>query len=258
MTFAEKCRFRETGELEERIESYWDRRSADFSRLRRHEMEGPDGGLWLELMEGHLPQGRSLRILDAGTGAGFFAILLAGKGHRVTGIDMSEDMLREAKRNMMAAGCRAEFRRMSAQEPDFPDETFDAIVSRNLTWTLPDVMGAYREWHRLLKPGGMLLNFDADWGRVTFSKTEDPSNVHADIEDGLIAECNAIKDELRITAHRRPAWDIRFLENLGFSVEHEENIAPKVHRDVNFRYDEVPLFALYGKKQVLRINRGHG
>ena len=248
MIYAEKRQSHESMDLEERIETYWNRRSANFSRVRRHELEGPDGRLWLELLERHLPQGESLRILDAGTGAGFFAILLAGKGHRVTGIDMSEDMLREAKKNMMAAGCRAEFRKMSAQKPDFPDGVFDAIVSRNLTWTLPDVMEAYREWYRLLKPGGMLLNFDADWGRVTFSKTADQANVHADIEDDLIAECNAIKDGLRITTHRRPAWDIHFLESLGFSVEHEENITPFVHQDGNFHYDEVPLFAIYGRK----------
>ena len=46
---------------------------------------------------------------------------------------------------------------------DFEDNTFDVVISRNLTWNLehPDV--AYREWVRVLKVGGRLLNFDANW-----------------------------------------------------------------------------------------------
>ena len=45
---------------------------------------------------------------------------------------------------------------------DFEDNTFDVVISRNLTWNLehPDV--AYREWVRVLKAGGRLLNFDAN------------------------------------------------------------------------------------------------
>ena len=169
MLFAEKSKAVHDEGLQRRIERYWDRRSADFSAVRRRELQGTDGRLWLELMESHLPGGRPLRILDAGTGAGFFAILLARRGHRVTGIDLSSDMLHEAKKNMLEAGCRAEFRKMSAQEPEFPPGSFDVVVSRNLTWTLPDVMQAYREWHRILKPGGKLLNFDSDCGRVSFT-----------------------------------------------------------------------------------------
>ena len=46
---------------------------------------------------------------------------------------------------------------MDAENPDFPDGTFDVIVSRNLTWTLPDAEHAYQEWFRVLKPGGHLV-----------------------------------------------------------------------------------------------------
>ena len=220
-----------------------------FSRVRQQELHGPDGGLWLALIEKHLPEGKSLRILDAGTGAGFFSILLAKKGHRVTGIDMSADMLHEAKKNMLAYGCRAEFQKMSAQELAFSDGIFDAVVSRNLTWTLPDVMQAYREWHRVLKPGGMLLNFDSDCGRITFSKKDDQADVHAGIAQELVTECNEIKDELRISTHRRPDWDIQYLEQLGFFVESEPNIAPSVRKDQNLRYDSIPIFAIYARKR---------
>ena len=40
---------------------------------------------------------------------------------------------------------------------------FDVVISRNLTWNLKDPKRAYEEWCRVLKPGGKLLNFDANW-----------------------------------------------------------------------------------------------
>ncbi len=41
--------------------------------------------------------------------------------------------------------------------------SFDVIVTRNVTWNLPRPDLAYKEWLRVLKPGGVLYNFDADW-----------------------------------------------------------------------------------------------
>ena len=234
--------------LDARIEAYWDTRSADFSAHRRQELSGPNAAAWLAVLHEHLPARVPLRILDIGTGSGFFAILLAGEGHRVTGIDMSGDMLHEAKANSLAFGQRATFRKMNAQELAFPSGSFDAIVTRNLTWTLPDVMQAYREWHRVLKKGGVLLNFDSDYGEQTFSKSGNQSSVHANLGDGQLSECNAIKAALPINAHRRPAWDAAFLERLGFRAETEENIAPRVHLDAALQYDELPLFGLYATK----------
>ena len=46
---------------------------------------------------------------------------------------------------------------------EFEDESFDVIISRNLTWNLPHPEMAYKEWLRVLKKGGKLLNFDANW-----------------------------------------------------------------------------------------------
>ena len=52
---------------------------------------------------------------------------------------------------------------MDAQNLEFEDGVFDVVISRNLTWNLKDPERAYREWCRVLKPGGKLLNFDANW-----------------------------------------------------------------------------------------------
>ena len=234
--------------LGKRIESYWDARSPAFSDVRRRELEGPDAALWQQLIERHLPQGRPLRILDVGTGAGFFAVLFSRLRHTVTGIDMSAGMLLEAQKNLEAFGCRARLRKMNAQQLEFPNASFDVVISRNLTWTLPDAMQAYREWHRVLQAGGMLLNFDSDYGETAFLAAGDQVCVHAGIGEALIAECNAIKDELRISTHRRPVWDMGLLTALGFSVQADADIAPLVHGDERLHYDDVPLFGIYAKK----------
>lgn len=157
-------------ELNREIETYWDTRSHDFSKVRQKELAGPSAKAWSQLLQAKLPQAKKLRILDIGTGAGFFAILLGRLGHDVTGIDMSGEMLHEAKLNALAYGVPAKFQKMNAQELDFASASFDVVISRNLTWTLPDVMAAYQEWHRVLKPDGLLLNFDSDYGLETSPK----------------------------------------------------------------------------------------
>lgn len=230
------------------IEAYWDERSADFSAHRHQELSGPNASAWLGVLCEHLPQKKHLRILDIGTGSGFFAILLAGEGHAVTGIDMSAEMLHEARAASLAFGRRAAFQKMNAQELAFSSERFDAIVTRNLTWTLPDVMQAYREWHRVLKKGGVLLNFDSDYGEQTFSKSGSQASVHAGVQEEQLTTCNAIKGSLRISMHRRPAWDALFLESLGFRTKIDSDIAPRVYHDAALANDDLPLFALYAQK----------
>ena len=235
--------------LNSRIESYWDKRSSNFNRVRHLELNGIDSSLWLKIIKEHLPQKENLNILDVGTGTGFFAILLSKLDHKITAIDISSKMIEEAKKNAKEFNISAEFKKMNAQNLDFKDCTFDVVIARNLTWTLPDVMKAYKEWYRVLKVGGLLLNFDSDYGEMTFSKKGDTANVHSNIADELFIECNNIKDNLRISSHRRPYWDIEFLKTLGFDVKFDEDISSLVHKDENCHYDSVPLFAIYGRKK---------
>ena len=235
--------------LNSRIESYWDKRSSDFNRVRHLELNGIDSSLWLKIIKEHLPQKENLNILDVGTGTGFFAILLSKLDHKITAIDISSKMIEEAKKSAKEFNISAEFKKMNAQNLDFKDCTFDVVIARNLTWTLPDVMKAYKEWYRVLKVGGLLLNFDSDYGEMTFSKKGDTANVHSNIADELFIECNNIKDNLRISSHRRPYWDIEFLKTLGFDVKFDEDISSLVHKDENCHYDSVPLFAIYGMKK---------
>ena len=237
--------------IQDTINNYWDKRSADFAKVRRRELKSGDAALWREYILRRVPNIKGAKILDVGTGAGFFAVLLAKEGGMVTGIDMSEGMLKEAAANADEFGVAAKFLRMNAQELDFPDETFDVVISRNLTWTLPDAMQAYREWHRVLKIGGLLLNFDSDCVKISFEKKDDADDVHAGVTSELIDECNAIKNELRISTHTRPEWDTQLLTQLNFFVTCKNDISERVYQDAALKHDELPLFAVCAVKMPL-------
>ena len=69
--------------LKDHIKNYWTKRAPSFVRQRLREFESPKRGLWLRELSRYLPKEKRLRILDVGTGTGFFACLLAAEGHEV-------------------------------------------------------------------------------------------------------------------------------------------------------------------------------
>lgn len=231
--------------LSRRIENYWDERSENFSRTRRLELTGVDAHAWRNIFRKNLPEGK-LKILDVGTGAGFFAAILSSLGHEVTGIDVSAKMLSEAEKNLLELNLHADFRKMNAQALEFDDETFDAVITRNLTWTLPNVKAAYREWFRVLKVGGVLMNFDSDYGDANFF--DETTCTKGEVPDAMLIECDAIRNAMEISTRRRPSWDVGFLEGINFSVRLDEDISHAVKNDLRGVYDSVPLFAIHAVK----------
>ena len=114
------------------------------------------------------------------------------------------------------------------------------------SWTLPDVPQAYREWVRVLKPGGMFFNFDADHRHTTW----DAANTNDGLAAQKLAECNAIKDVLAINRRERPLWDKAQLERLGLTVEATPDIRRAVYVDPTVLVDDIPMFAICGRKPV--------
>lgn len=238
-------------ERKERIVNYWEKRSDSFLTQKRQELHSAMAERWMQEIRSQLPQGKNLRILDVGCGAGFFSILLAKEGHQVTGIDLTPDMIKNARILADEEKVDCEFVVMDAENPDFPDETFDVVISRNLTWTLPHVSYAYQEWIRVLKKGGVLLNFDANYGLTDFSNVEElPENhAHNILGDDMMRECEELKRQLPISSYSRPAWD---METLG-SMKLKEfcvdlGISSRIYIEKDAFYNPVPMFMLRTKK----------
>ncbi len=233
--------------IKEDMEKYWTQRAEKFSALRLKEFESEKHAQWLKELENHLPKGEKLNILDIGTGTGFFALLLAEKGHHVTGIDITPEMIKEAKRLSDKLNLSADFYVMDAEKPNLPKASFDAIVTRKLTWTLPNLPSAYRAWHELLKPNGVLINFDADYCRE--KKTElPPHHAHQDVGDKLMSEYERMKSVLRENQKPRPQWDRELLLEAGFSsIEIDNDVWDRIYTQKDEFYDPTKGFAIIAK-----------
>jgi SAM-dependent methyltransferase len=94
-------------------------------------------------------------VLDAGCGEGFNTRLLAASGARIVGADISPGMIalarEEEERN--PRGIRYEATSFSDLHP-FADESFDVVVSFMALMDGPDLPGAVRAVHRVLRAGG--------------------------------------------------------------------------------------------------------
>jgi ubiquinone/menaquinone biosynthesis C-methylase UbiE len=98
-------------------------------------------------------------VLDIGTGTGIVAVEAArhvAPGGRVIGIDLSRGMLAVARKHAAEFRDTLEFREMDAERLEFPDCSFDSVVSLFALLHFPNPLRALREIRRTLRPGGSL------------------------------------------------------------------------------------------------------
>ncbi len=99
-------------------------------------------------------------ILDVATGTGDLALLLDSKLHpsKVTGIDLSENMIEIARQKSEQAGAtpRIEFMTADCLALPFADNAFDCITVAYGVRNFEHLLQGYREMFRVLRPGGKL------------------------------------------------------------------------------------------------------
>jgi arsenite methyltransferase len=100
------------------------------------------------------------RVLDLGSGAGTDSLIAAqmvGEQGRVTGIDMTPEMLAKARAAAAEMGAaNVEFVESEAERLPFPDESFDVVISNGVIDLIPDKDAVFGELFRVLTPGGRL------------------------------------------------------------------------------------------------------
>lgn len=100
-------------------------------------------------------------FLDVGTGPAQIPILLAQRcpDIRLTAIDLSEEMLKIAKRHVAAAELaeRITLEHVDAKTLPYPDNTFDGLISNSIVHHIHDSLRALKEMSRVVKPGGLVL-----------------------------------------------------------------------------------------------------
>lgn len=234
--------------IKHRVAHYWSDRAEAFEKQRLREYDSEKRERWLAEFHKYLPRKKTLRILDIGTGTGFFACMLAAEGHEVIGIDLTPEMIDHAEHMAAVLGTDVRFQLMDAEKPKFDPESFDALVTRNLTWTLPHLEKAYREWYKLLKPGGLLINFDADYNAALEDDEERelPENhAHKLVPKYMKAENDSITMEVGAYHQPRPQWDVQLLVEAGFErIIVDMGVYRRIYAEVDEFFNPIPIFTI--------------
>lgn len=126
---------------------------------------------------GSLPPGIAV---DAACGTGRYSEYLAGRGHRVIGVDSSPDMLAHARTRIP----QADFRQGDLHRLPVPDDQADIVVCALALTHLPDLKPPIVEFARVLRPGGHLVITDVHHERVSLGSV--PRMRSASGEPGLL------------------------------------------------------------------------
>ena len=255
------------GSYEEENIHYWTHRTPGYSGVNQEELATNQRLVWrnviTERIQAKFP-GKApgkIKVLDVGTGPGFFAIILAEQGYFVTAVDYTKTMLEAAMQNAGALAEKITFLQMNAEELTFPDNSFDVLVTRNLTWNLCHPERAYTQWARVLKPDGLLLNFDANWYSYLYDEAArkghllDRENIaSSDVGDETagtdVAAMEAIALQAPLSAKRRPEWDITVLRGLGMEVQADRSIWKRVWtREERINNASTPMFLVEAVKR---------
>lgn len=259
---------KETSEVLDTLTSYWSDRAHSYSAQNIAEMNDWRREAWRKLILSYAPTKEELRILDVGTGPGFFAINLALAGHDVTAIDVTEHMLWHARANAESYGAKVNFVLHRGEELPFEDHSFDLVVCRNVVWNLEYPKEALAEWTRVLAPGGRMVYFDANWylylyddelrkekeaAHAAFHAKHIPHKHAGDLPPQRIAELEQAAYQLPLSKERRPAWDCAVLQELGMEVKKViDDIGPSVQDPLEWERDApIHTFMVCAEKPIL-------
>ncbi len=154
------------------------------------------------------------KILDLGTGTGVLPRNLYAYGGDWTGIDISENQIRQAKALAEQHHMQICFQTMPAEEIHFPDHSFDAVTACQCFWYFdtPALMPILK---RILKPEGKLCILQMEW---------------LPLEDEIAAASETLV--LKYNPHWTGAGEIRKPVYLSESVLHDFDLLSHEEFDI--------------------------
>ena len=250
--------------MQAELQEYWGERSHSYSCENIAEMNSWKQDAWRKLILSYAPKKDTLKILDVGTGPGFFTINLSLAGHEVCGIDVTKEMLSHARENAKAYGTVADFVQYDGVNVPFEDETFDLVISRNVVWNLEKPIDSMKEWKRVLKKGGRILYFDSEWYYYLYD--DEAMRRHLEVQQRLIdsgkengehhlvseraKRCEEIAKNLVLSKEKRPEWDVDAMNEIGMDlICLNENIGDFVwDESERMSFEDKPMFMVCAEK----------
>lgn len=95
------------------------------------------------------------KVLDVGCGAGFLSNDLAKNGLHVTGVDLSEESLKVARKYDETKSVH--YQTADAYKLPFPDQSFDVLTAMDFLEHIEDPKLVIKEFSRVLKPNGIFI-----------------------------------------------------------------------------------------------------
>jgi ubiquinone/menaquinone biosynthesis C-methylase UbiE len=135
----------------ERVRAIQDKQAASYDRsmdiferlLFKGAREWACGQLEGDVLEIAIGTGRNMALYPPGA--------------RVTGVELSDEMLARARRRAQQLGVSADLHTGDAQNLQFADSSFDTVLITFALCTIPDDRRAATEAFRVLRPGGRLV-----------------------------------------------------------------------------------------------------
>lgn len=152
----------DSGVIED-VQKLWDDQAATFDEEADHGLRDPAvRAAWEALLLPLMPTAPAT-VADLGCGTGSLALLLAGAGHDVQGVDLSPRMIDVARQKAATTRVSVRLEQGDAAVPAYEPATCDVVLARHVLWALPDPVAAVARWVRLLRPEGLLLLIEGRW-----------------------------------------------------------------------------------------------
>ena len=146
--------------MEQSLKNQYQNASNISSRISLHSLyaQNPEG--WFPWIFRQCEIHPGMRILEVGCGDG--ALWIQNRERLPEDIqvilsDVSEGMLRDARRALGTEDSRFDFRVLDCQQIPYPENTFNLVVANHVLFYCDDLQKAVSEIRRVLKPGGRLV-----------------------------------------------------------------------------------------------------
>lgn len=152
-------------DLEKKILRYWQTEQKRYDRKPTDKWQSLDSEKWQsylqrQLLKANRPINTILVIEEEPF---YLGVMLTQLGYAITEVTSS------ASKRQLAEDITWQAAADITQLP-YKDETFDAVITRNILCHLVHPEEAYQEWLRVLTKGGMLINFGINWYRALYDR----------------------------------------------------------------------------------------